>query len=691
MQSRHRPKPKRRAGHRRRGSLHLRFRFPDTDAFADGPDDDRTLTGPVTIAVTAPTRRCRASSPARRAAQQGGLLACVDTLYRHRRHLWRRRRPSYSLRTSPRCRRRTTTRRCAATRPACTGRAAELRFTVDADGQPARPRCDWAGVLVGQRCSIARLRARQHESSPPSPAATHRCAFPGNAFLHSYSPEGAPAAAGLRAASRSDRGRRARRCSAPPMRRAACCGSTAAARRSSRARRRRTTELPCNDAAATVPREPARRDLRRWLARRSACAATASAPGASAARRCSTSARACTPASARCRASGGTRRTRASTPACAARPTPTAAPAPPARPIRFAAENPVPLDGLYETPGLLVSVVPEAFAGKDLNGDGDQTRRRPAAHRPRTGAQRCRSARARRPRPRRDAGAPTPPFSFPAASRGDDVVAFLEPEPLQGDADLNGDGDSFDAIVRVFRHGEAATEELTAGLNLAVDAAPLINDRSLAVSDGRSFFRRARGRRLRGGDSSGSASASDGTAATDVDPPGRSPRTAARRVRQHGHQPGSASRHECRGVGQSAASSTTCDTRRPCACTSSRSRCPPERTVLTPWPSGNGRYVAWRCATTTAMSRSTSSTAMQTATASSTSPGHVCSGADEHQESSVTPWDCTSATAIRACRPDTRWPNSPSSSRRPAAWRRLLGVHRIDHRFLAMRDRDVGR
>jgi hypothetical protein len=30
---------------------HLSFRFPDTDTFFEGADDDRTLTGPATIAV----------------------------------------------------------------------------------------------------------------------------------------------------------------------------------------------------------------------------------------------------------------------------------------------------------------------------------------------------------------------------------------------------------------------------------------------------------------------------------------------------------------------------------------------------------------------------------------------------------------------------------------------------------------
>src|SRR5207249_3753086 len=68
-----------------------------------------------------------------------------------------------------------------------------------------------------------------------------------------------------------------------------------------------------------------------------------------------------------------------------------------------------------------------------------------------------------------------------------DVVAFLEAEPLQNACDANGDGDIFDSILRVFRLGPT---EVTAGMNLAVDAAPVVSGRSLAVSNGRVFFRR---------------------------------------------------------------------------------------------------------------------------------------------------------------------------------------------------------
>src|SRR6185369_15808851 len=101
--------------------------------------------------------------------------------------------------------------------------------------------------------------------------------------------------------------------------------------------------------------------------------------------------------------------------------------------------DPVPLDGLIESPDLFVTVVPEAIEGRDLNGDGDATDEVLLLANRRTGV-------------RQPIGvAPAPgravtrlhaePFSSPAAVVEGDVVAFLEGEPLQGNIDVNGDGD----------------------------------------------------------------------------------------------------------------------------------------------------------------------------------------------------------------------------------------------------------
>ncbi len=93
-----------------------------------------------------------------------------------------------------------------------------------------------------------------------------------------------------------------------------------------------------------------------------------------------------------------------------------------------------------------------------------------------------------------------PPFRFPAVAVKDDtvegnVLAFLESEAMTNDpalpslnlaCDENGDFDTFDAILRVFRlgAGETAISPLR-----AVDAALRVNGQSLAVSNGLVFFR----------------------------------------------------------------------------------------------------------------------------------------------------------------------------------------------------------
>src|SRR5207244_8735466 len=80
-----------------------------------------------------------------------------------------------------------------------------------------------------------------------------------------------------------------------------------------------------------------------------------------------------------------------------------------------------------------------------------------------------------------------PPFSFPAVAAEGDVVAFLEPEPAQGNQDENHNGTVFDTVLRVFRLGGG---ELTSDSSpLTADAAPVINGRSLVVSNGQVFFR----------------------------------------------------------------------------------------------------------------------------------------------------------------------------------------------------------
>lgn len=78
------------------------------------------------------------------------------------------------------------------------------------------------------------------------------------------------------------------------------------------------------------------------------------------------------------------------------------------------------------------------------------------------------------------------PFRFPAVAVENDILAFLESEPQENNCDANGDTDSVDPIIRVFQLGGA---ELSPAAR-AVDANPVIDGRSVAVSTGRVFYRR---------------------------------------------------------------------------------------------------------------------------------------------------------------------------------------------------------
>src|SRR5439155_1023731 len=86
-----------------------------------------------------------------------------------------------------------------------------------------------------------------------------------------------------------------------------------------------------------------------------------------------------------------------------------------------------------------------------------------------------------------------PPFSFPAVAVEGDVVVFLEPEPAQGNQDENHNGQVFETILRVFRlvtGSPPSAVEITSDANpLTADGAPVINGRSVVVSNGRVFFR----------------------------------------------------------------------------------------------------------------------------------------------------------------------------------------------------------
>jgi hypothetical protein len=459
----------------------LRFVFPDTDALLDAVEDDRTLTGPATIVVTAANAPLPCDLASAPCAGHAGLLACVDGLFTIDGTCGTTSDPIFSHFTAlppPN----DYQALCVDPSPPCTGRASEMHFTIDAAGNILLP-MDWSGILIGQHVPIARL-LRGGSSVAAFPDGTQPIDVPNAAFLRSYSPEGgilpplfepqndpttpssltlfgsadAPRTV-LVVAQRNQQPRQCnggdrsglscvgdRDCPASDCGPATCIGGDRDGRVCHRdgdcvgGTYRRglfdfSSRLDGNVGPVVVPRF---------------------GPGV------------CQNTGVPCIRDATCNDSRCVT-------------------YRLTAQDPVALDGLLETESMLISVVPEAIVGKDLNGDGDQTDEVLLLADRQTGVR----------RPIGTLGAPgraatrihEAPFSYPAAAADGDVVAFLEAEPLQGNEDANGDGDSFDTILRVFRRTDGGAVELTAGRNLAVDAAPMVNGRSIVISNGLVYLR----------------------------------------------------------------------------------------------------------------------------------------------------------------------------------------------------------
>lgn len=457
----------------------LRFSFPDTDVLLDAPQDDRTLTGPATIAVSASGAPLPCDIPTAGCTPRDGLAACVGTLFSLDGSCGTSTDATFPQFTAlPPAN--DYQALCTEPSPPCTGRAGEFRFTIDAAGNMLVP-MDWRGILVGQSVPVARLL--RATSAMPAFADTRRpIRIPGPSFMHSFSPEGGllppvfepqadPTAHGelvlfgsadapstvLWIAAHSPN---AHQCAGGRNDRLPCVeagdcpeGACEAARCTGGPRDGDTCEQPgdCPDGECGA----ALFDFQTRLASGvGPVLVPRFGPGS-------------------CQGGGVACESDADCPGsrCAA--------------YRFVAQDPVPLDGLVDTPMLFVSVVSETIDGRDLNGDGDALDDVLLLANRQTGA--------RQPLGSVASGLATArvheaPFSYPAVAVEDDVVAFLEAEPLQGETDVNGDGDLFDTILRVYRGSGSQAIELTEH-SQAVDAAPLIDGRSLAVSKGRVFFR----------------------------------------------------------------------------------------------------------------------------------------------------------------------------------------------------------
>ena len=159
------------------------------------------------------------------------------------------------------------------------------------------------------------------------------------------------------------------------------------------------------------------------------------------------------------------------------------------------AEAPIQIDALVDTDRILAFPVSEALLGEDLNGDGDEQDVVVQIGSSETGLGRENLTAVTLVRQL--------PHLYTALAAEGSFVAYLEPEPGEGDCDAgddcdrNDDGDTADVLLRVARRTETGEvvpiePEPAAGcgaLPLCADPEPIVQGRSLMISDGLVFFR----------------------------------------------------------------------------------------------------------------------------------------------------------------------------------------------------------
>lgn len=489
----------------RDGERRLLVRFPDTDADLPPAGDAHTFSGPVRIVVkdrrVAPAGQlagCELVSPSCAAAPPvTGLAACIDQLFRLdgtcriTADVVDSTFGSFTALPPPN----DYAEVCTGSAP-CRGSATEVRLTTDAAGNILVP-IDWQGVLVPSAVPVPRL-LRASSSQAALNVSSGPIVVPGQSFLASYTPEGAKL---------------------PPIfepqvdpqaaNELTVFGSTDAPHTILRLARRSASFGVCSNDANRPCNGDGECQSGGTCGTATCCTGLTTCGGMA----CAADA-ACGPGEEcgpslfdfrtayshagtgplvfpRLATSGGV---------CELDPA-QLCPMPVADcgainagqcvDYRVSAQDPVPLEGLAATSELFTFAQREGDAGRDLNGDGDQAdtvmvvRDRDTGLILPIGGSGAEARAATEIRSGR--------FRFPAIAGEGTIVAFLESEPLEGAfgfRDKNGDGDSFDTIVRVFRSSGSGAVDVLPGTNLAAESAPLIDGRSLAVSNGTAFFRR---------------------------------------------------------------------------------------------------------------------------------------------------------------------------------------------------------
>lgn len=421
----------------------LRFQFPDTDALVGTANDDRTLTGPVTIAISGANLPIACGAAAAGCTNQGGFVVCVDEIYEldgtcntGEKHLD----PTFANFTAlplPNVYRQLCTTATVGT--PCNPITTELRATVDKTGNVLMP-MDYFGIyfyLQGGTVHVPRLVRGDLSIEAFLGGAFDPILIPtGDDFLGSFSPIG----------------HRLPPVFMPVSGGGSLFGAVDAQNGVIRVARKGAGTLVCSAGANQG----------------TPCTIDEDCPGGE-----------CALFELRDRLFSGT--------------------GPiviPNTDYTLEAENPVPIEGLLETPILIAAVRSEALDQADLNADNDQTD--PVVTlRSRASGQTIPIGRTSGAG-RAETHVKEALFRYPVLAADGDTIAFLEPEPLECDetgspaaCDRNGNQRVLETLLRAYRVTGGTATHLTAGVETPADAEPVIDGRSLALSQGKLFFRTA--------------------------------------------------------------------------------------------------------------------------------------------------------------------------------------------------------
>ncbi len=476
----------------------LSFRFPDTRDLVNDPDDRAVLTGSARIAVGLAADPLWPCGPATASCEQTrGAIACIDDLFESDASCVPTPDPQFPSFTALPIRN-DYQRTCFSDDPPCALQDTRLRLAVDSGGNLLMP-IDWSGVLLRQSgISLTRLVEGAFRTPIPFDISS-------STFLRSYTPEGArlpPVFEPKFDPNTSDR---------TVITVYGSADAPASVLRISRRRGRcsDTTAMDCEVDGDCAKGE--RCDLACSDETRAQCSSDGDCSGGYCGRNFDHTLLLAL-------ASSGTGvpvdRTPTGAGICQENPADSCSAADACTSdlcVSYAlrATTPVELDSLRSgSADVLAFYTRETVVGKDLNGDlardGGLLDIVATIRDRKTGVEQALGA----PSGFATDGSPLPTCGMSASATGrvaakvrqdffdfhtveteGKVVAFLEPEAANNYCDMNGDGDRTDVILRAFELGTPG--ELTAAITpaRAADVAQKVNGHSLAISNGKVFFR----------------------------------------------------------------------------------------------------------------------------------------------------------------------------------------------------------